>query len=237
MENISLFEIKNNNVEVYTLYPKIAELRLFRKSILEHRKLFYCLKTSHDYPRNICAKLNEGVYRLSKRRLRDMDGYANMSTYNSIYGYTPATIKRNQEVILDSYINGDLASLNYKYLPQTAYHYYDDKTDGERQLYLLVTNQEIITDSVCNMKNSKIDNILSLPEAHFQLHMLLNGYYEEICNDKIKLDPTLFYIEYCRKISIDKLMMLYSTGLLNENIDEIYEKVANTTKILRQLKR
>lgn len=234
-----IYDRKGNNIDVYTMNPKVEELKRYRKNVMRRQKtedIFYRLKTN-------CPDTIERIRRWSNIDIKllnyDEDtiivvrlGVKPWSKFQLMGNVEPCE-KKVQQQIIERYIEGEYDSINP--LKVLNCNWNDVKCDEFNRLLQTEGARIVIKNSQGNVW--EIKNMINLPRSLYLLHLLQQGKYGELISENITRQLSLFDIEYLKSISIMDIKEMIETGLVSGTLFDAVSRADVGSKILQKRKK
>ena len=229
-----IYDQKGNNIDVYTMNPKVEELKKYRRNVMRRQKIedmFYSLKTN-------CKETIESISRGSEVDIKilnfDKDSITGERLWSNLQlmGNVEPCEKEVQQEIIEKYIDGVYDSVKPVKVSDCNW---DDLKCVELNRLLKTSGARIVT------KNSQgnvweIKNMINLPRSLYLLHLLQQGKYGELISENITKQLSLFDIEYLKSVNILDIKDMIETGLVSGTLFNAVEKANIGSKILQKRK-
>lgn len=229
-----IYDRKGNSIDIYTMNPKVEEVKRYRKSVIRRHKteiMFYTLRTNC---KDTIANFNEGGEIDIKLLNYDKDTIIEVSPWSSLESLgnlEPSEVETQQEII-ERYIEGEYDSVN----PVKTFDY-NCKDDIFTELNrLLKTESEKIVTKNSQGNIWEIKNIINLPKSLYLLQLLQQGKYGRLISENITRQLSLFDIEYLKSVNIMDIKDMIETGLVSGTLFEAVSKANIGSKILQKRK-
>lgn len=230
-----IYDQKGNNIDVYTMNPKVEELKKYRRNVMRRQKIedmFYSLKTNCP---NTINKFNTNEDIDIKFLDYDNDtvietGYwSRLRPMKDVEPYE----KEMQQEIIERYIEGVFDSI--RPVKVFDYNWEDDITTELNRL--LTTEHEKIVNIHSRGNTWEVKNIINLPKSLYLLHLLQHGQYGRLIFENITKQLSLFDIEYLKSISIMDIKNVIETGLVSGTLYDAVSRADVGSKILQKRKK
>lgn len=230
-----IYDLKENSIDVYTMNPKVEELKRYRRNVMRRQKIeemFYSLKTNCE---DTLEKINLGGAVDIKLLNYDRDTIIGVGPWSrlQLMGNVESYEKETQKEIIERYIEGEYDSaISVK----TFDYNWEDDISTELNRLLKTEDARIVT------KNSQgnvweIKNMIDLPRSLYLLHLLQQGKYGELIFENIAKQLTLFDIKYLKSVNIMDIKEMIETGLVSGTLLNAVSRADVGSKILQKRKK
>lgn len=229
-----LYNKLEESIDIYNMEAKKEEIKKYRERVLHQQKkkepLFYYLKTnSPDTIKSLADASNIDISLLSYDNSTVLD----CGSYSDIYEVANENLNKNQEAIIDAYING-----YYDEFPTiNVFQFNWQKKEDEELLRLLKLKNSYISSTNSHGNVYKIDDILNLPKNLYLLHLLQQGKYAKVAGENITRLLKMFEVEYVKNVKLKEIEEMLETGLVDGTLERTIKKVETSSKIYQKLKR
>lgn len=230
-----IYDKNGNNIDIYTMNPKLEELKRYRKNVIRRQKIedmFYSLKTNCP---NTLTKFNTNEDVDIKFLDYDNDMVIETGYWSRLcpMGNVGPYDKEIQQKIIENYIEGVYDSV--KPVKVFDYNWEDDITTELNRL--LKTEPEKIVNIHSRRNTWEINNLINLPKSLYLLHLLQHGQYGRLLFENITRQLSLFDIEYLKSISIVDIKNVIETSLVSGTLYDAVSRADVGSKILQKRKK
>lgn len=230
-----IYDKNGNNIDIYTMNPKLEELKRYRKNVMKRQKIeemFYSLKTNCP---NTLIKFNTSEDVDIKFLDYDNDTVIETGYWSRLcpMGDVGPYDKEIQQKIIENYIEGVYDSI--RPVKVFDYNWEDDITTEFNRLLQTEGARIVIKNSQGNVW--EIKNMINLPRSLYLLHLLQQGKYGELISENITRQLSLFDIEYLKSISIMDIKEMIETGLVSGTLFDAVSRAERGSIILQKRKK
>lgn len=222
-----------NSIDIYNIDPKEDEIKKYRKRVLHKAKkqepLFYYLKTN-------CSDTIETLKNSSNLDFRllsyENESVLDCGTWSNLYEINESELDRDQEDIIESYIEG-----HYDKLPIIKVFQYDWEKDNNEELFRLIKPKSHYIASTNSHGNVyEIDDMLNLPRNLYLLHLLKQGKYATIVDERLINLLKMFEINYVKNVKLKDIEEIIEIGLINDSMKNVIKKAETASKVFKKIK-
>lgn len=223
-----------DSIDIYNMEAKTEEIKKYRKRIIDKSKkqepLFYYLRTN-------CLGTMKSLKDASNINIGslvyDNGTPLDYGTHSDLYEVQPVNIDKDQEKILETYIEG-----YYDKLPTTRVFQFNWEKEGEEELFrFLKPNNYHISSANSHGNVYEMNDMLNLPRNLYLLHQLLQGRYSHVADENITKLLKLFEFDYQKNIKLKEIEEILETGLFSGTIDQVIKKAETSSKVYQKAKR
>ena len=230
-----IYDKNGNNIDIYTMNPKLEELKRYRKNVMKRQKIeemFYSLKTNCP---NTLIKFNTSEDVDIKFLDYDNDTVIETGYWSRLcpMGDVGPYDKEIQQKIIENYIEGVYDSI--RPVKVFDYNWEDDITTEFNRLLQTEGARIVIKNSQGNVW--EIKNMINLPRSLYLLHLLQQGKYGELISENITRQLSLFDIEYLKKVKIMDIKNAIETGLVPGTLCDAVSRADVGSIILQKRKK
>ena len=135
------------------------------------------------------------------------------------------TSKRNMNILLDRYYNGQFSDRNVARIQDLS------------KLRYFLLSKEIYSAEIYDNRIKKLKDIMELPESLYFLQMLEQGKFSLLIDKDITEQLDLFSLEHINEISFEELRRMEACGLSNNTFEKIIAKSENDECVLKLIKK
>lgn len=229
-----IYDRKDNSIDIYTMNPKVEELKRYRKNVIKRQKIeemFYSLKTNCQ---NTLIKFNTYEDIDIKFLDYDNDNAIEIGYWSKLrpMGKVEPYEKEIQQEIIEKYIEGGYDST--KPVKIFEYAWEDDIANELNRLVKTESEKIIHRNSQGNVW--EIKNLINLPKNLYLLQLLQQGKYGRLILENITRQLSLFDIEYLKSVNIMDIKDMIETGLVSGTLSDAIDKANIGSKILQKSK-
>lgn len=107
----------------------------------------------------------------------------------------------------------------------------------ETMCNLLITESTSIVSMTSHGYNYELPYLMDLPDNLHLLHLLQQGRFEELTNEKISRQLELFDIQFLKNVKLKDIREMTATGLVKGTVGDAIQKAEIGSKILQKVRR
>lgn len=222
-----IYRVVNDEIFVMKLIPRDFDIIKYKQDILSkytQEDLFRQLETDD------IATMEELYYICYGNKVHNLN-YKEDYFYSRLSCICGKNLSDEQKVLLHKYISGDYDDISVKIYTEAK----------DKYLYLLTTDKNCFDvrgeTAYYHHPIYKSDNIICLPKELYLLYLLCKGKYEELVNENVSEQLSLFDFEYITSFKVENYKKLISKGFIDDNESFVIEKVRDSDSILKKIKK